>query len=328
MGRCLKIFLTVLGICFIAALAGVCEPYGDLGMEKEPPLEETAICYKTVYNMEITSAQMALAAIKEEGQRQRENYSNPPVEDIEEKMEEEFGISAVNLGEISEKTALSVYDAFAYMYEKYPQLYGSLTNLTLGNMGSRTGGTLAQTDRMAFIVNESYGEYPFVEKYLIILNAREFLDDDALERTCARQVKYGYWPEGSNSSSIIVHELGHQLQNVIAQKQFGLECPYYITEENGEIFALYNTDRLSRSGSITEEMLGKAYQRWQEEYGHQGTYEEFVESISRYASGDEKENRYSPSETFAEAFADIYLNKAEASDAAKAVEAVTEEYLR
>ena len=291
-------------------------------------LEDTAINYQIVYNLKITSPEMALDAIREEGQRQRENYENPPVEAIELKMEEEFGISAVNLGEMSEKTALAVYDAFAYMYEKYPRLYGSLTNLTLGNMGNRTGGTLAKTDRMAFIVNGSYGEYPFVEKYLIILNARAFLDDEALEETCTRQMEYGYWPKGSNVSSLLVHELGHQLQNVIVQKQFGLTCPYYITEENGESFALYHTDRMSRSDNITEEILEKAYEKWQEDYEHPGEYEEFVESISRYAMGDEKENRYSPSETFAEAFADIYLNGTDASDAAKAIEAIAEEYLK
>lgn len=294
----------------------------------EAPLEETAIRYQVVYNMKITSPEMAAAAIREEGQKQRENYENPPVESIELKMEEEFGILAVNLGEMSEETAQAVYDAFVYMYDRYPKLYGSLTNLTLGNMGNRTGGTLAQTDRMAFVVNGSYGEYPFVEKYLIILNAREFLDDAALKKACARQVESGYWPRGANVSSIIVHELGHQLQNVIVQKQLGLECPYYITEENGEIFALYNTDRLSRSGNITEEILEKAYEKWQDDYGHRGEYGEFVESISQYALGDEKENRYSPSETFAEAFADVYLNGDEASDAAKAIEATAGEYLK
>lgn len=298
------------------------------GQEAKPSLEETAINYRIVYNLKITSPEMALDAIREEGRRQRENYENPPVKAIELRMEEEFGISAVNLGEMSEKTALAVYDAFAYMYEKYPRLYGSLTNLTLGNMGSRTGGTLAQSDRMAFIVNGDYGAYPFVEKYLIILNAREFLDDEALEKTCAHQMESGYWPKGSNVSSLLVHELGHQLQNVIVQKQFGLACPYYITEENGEIFALYHTDRMSRSGNVTEEILEKAYKKWQEDFGHRGEYEEFAESISQYALRDEKENSYSPSETFAEAFADIYLNGADASDAAKAIEAIAEEYLK
>lgn len=42
---------------------------------------ETAIHYQVVYNMEITSEEMAASAIKEEGRKQRENYDNPAVED-------------------------------------------------------------------------------------------------------------------------------------------------------------------------------------------------------------------------------------------------------
>lgn len=332
MKKSLKVFLAA-GTVLVAAVflkisTGSSTPSEETTWVKEVSLEETAIHYQVVYNMKITSPEMAADAIREEGRRQRESYENPPVEAIELKMEEEFGVLAVNLGEVSEETALAVYDAFAYMYGRYPKLYGSLTNLTLGNMGNRTGGTLAQTERMDFIVNGSYGEYPFVEKYLIVLNAREFLNDEALEKACTRQVESGYWPKGANVSSIIVHELGHQLQNVIVQKQFGLECPYYITEENGKIFGLYNTDRLSRSDNITDEILKKAYKKWQDDYGHQGEYENFAESISLYALEDEKENRYSPSETFAEAFADVYLNGEDASDAAKAIESIAGEYLR
>lgn len=287
--------------------------------EEQKAIRETAIHYQVVYNMEITSADMAAAAIAEEGRKQRANYDNPGVEAIELRMEEEFGIFAVNLGEMSEGTAEAVYDGFSYMYEKYPCLRGSLTNLTLGNMGNRTGGTVAQTDRMAFIVNGGYGKCPFVEKYYIVLNARVFLDDEGLGKTCEELSESGYWPEGSDISSILVHELGHQLQNVIVQKKFGLECPYYITEENADAFGLYNTDRLSPEDNTTEEILNSAYERWRKVYGNSGEYEEFVKSISDYAMGDEKEGKYSASETFAEAVADVYLNGNNAADASKAV---------
>lgn len=289
---------------------------------------ETSINYRIIYNMEITSADMAAAAIREEGQRQRAGYDNPAVEKLEQQMEEEFGIFAVNLGEISQDTAYDIYDAFCYMYDRYPCLYGSLTNLTLGNMGNRTGGTVALTERTFFIVNGDYGQYPFVEKYQIVLNARIFLDDEELEKVCASQGKNGYWTKGANVSSVIVHELGHQLQNVIVQKKFGLECPYYITEENGDAFGLYDIDRLKRSDNVTEEIMQEAYRKWQTDYGNQGAYEDFVSEISLYALKDEKEREYSASETFAEALADVYLNGENASDGAKAIEEVIEEYLQ
>lgn len=291
-------------------------------------LLETSINHRIVYNMEITSAEMAAAAIREEGEKQRAGYANPAVEKLELQMEKEFGILAVNLGEISEDTACEIYEAFQYMYDRYPCLYGSLTNLTLGNMGNRTGGTVALTERMVFIVNGDYGKYPFVEKSQIVLNARIFLDDEELTKVCDSQGEHGYWTEGANVSSVIVHELGHQLQNVIVQKKFGLECPYYITEENGDTYGLYNTDRLKRTDNVTEEILQEAYGRWQADYGNQGTYEEFAAEISQYALKDEKESVYSSSETFAEALADVYLNGENASDGAKVIEEVIEEYLQ
>lgn len=291
----------------------------EKGEEIDEVLTETAIHYQVVYNMEVTSASMAADAIAEEGKRQRENYDNPAVETIELKMEEEFGIPAVNLGEMSEDTAEEVYRGFAYMYEKYPCLQDSLTNLTLGNMGNKTGGTVALTDRMEFIVNGDYGNFPFVEKYYIVLNARVFLDDKKLWKACKDMAESGYWLEGASPSSILVHELGHQLQNVIVQKKFGLDCPYYITEENADAFGLYNADRLSTEDNTTEDILNRAYERWQEVYGNRGGYEEFVQSISGYAFRDEKEDKYSPSETFAEAVADVYLNGEGAADASRAV---------
>lgn len=295
--------------------------------ESEKILTETAVHYQIVYNMEVTSASMAAAAIAEEGRRQREAYDNPEVEAIELKMEEEFGILAVNLGEMSVETAEAVYAGFSYMYEKYPCLQGSLTNLTLGNMGNKTGGTVALTDRMAFIVNGDYGRCPFVEKYYIVLNARAFLHDEKLKKNCAELSASGYWPEGANPSSILVHELGHQLQNVIVQRKFGLECPYYITEENVDAFSLYNTDRLSPEDNVTTELLNKAYRRWKEVYGNRGDYETFVKSISDYAMGDEKTDRYSASETFAEALADVYLNGENAAEASRAVAKIIDEVL-
>lgn len=295
--------------------------------ESDKILKETAIHYQVVYNMEITSPKMAAAVIAEEGMRQREYYDNPQVEAIELKMEEEFGILAVNLGEMSRETAEAVYDGFSYMYKIYPCLQGSLTNLTLGNMGNKTGGTMARTDRMAFVVNGDYGNCPFVEKYYIVLNARAFLDDEELKKTCRQLSESGYWPEGADVSSILVHELGHQLQNVIVQKKFGLECPYYITEENVDAFGLYNADRLSPGDNTTERILNAAYERWLKVYGNRGEYEEFARSISNYAMGDEKEGKYSPSETFAEAVADVYLNGEDAADASKAITEIIDQIL-
>lgn len=106
-----------------------------------------------------------------------------------------------------------------------------------------------------------------------------------------------------------------------------MTSPCYITKENIDAYGLYNTDRLSRENNMTEELLKEAYENWKLTYGNQGSYEEFAASISRYALSDEKEKKYSYSETFAEAITDVYLNGEGASEASLSIVSVIKEQL-
>ena len=279
----------------------------------------TVIEYDKQYSAYVSSEEDARQAIREYGIRQRGKYSNPPVEKIELQMEKDFDILAVNLGEIDEETAKDIQKAFSYMYEAYPQLNGTITNLSLGNFENAKAGNIAVTQNTEFIINEEFGRYPFVVKYEIILNAAKFRNRKKLLRDCEYQVETGYWPEGSDITSIVVHELGHQLLNVIAMQQFGLETFYYITEENEEAYSRYVTDQLSVNQNVARTVLEKAYDIWKQEYYHTGTEEEFRSSISGYARGEQADGGISYGETFAEAAADVYLNKEAAADASKAI---------
>lgn len=279
----------------------------------------TVIEYDKQYSAYVFSEEEARQAIKEYGIRQREKYSNPPVEKIELQMEKDFDILAVNLGEIDEETAKDIRKAFSYMYEAYPQLNGTITNLSLGNFENAKAGNIAVTQNTEFIINEEFGRYPFVVKCEIILNAAKFKNRKKLLRDCEYQAETGYWPEGSDITSIVVHELGHQLLNVIAMEQFGLEDACYITEENEEAYSRYVTDQLSINQNVAKSVLRKAYDIWKREYHHTGTEEEFRSSISDYAKGEQMDGGISYGETFAEAIADVYLNKEAAADASKAV---------
>lgn len=288
----------------------------------------TVIEYDKQYSAYVSSEEEARQAIREYGIRQRGKYSNPPVEKIELQMEKDFDILAVNLGEIDEETAKDIQKAFSYMYEAYPQLYGTITNLSLGNFENAKAGNIAVTQNTEFIINEEFGRYPFVVKYEIILNAAKFRNRKKLLRDCEYQVETGYWPEGSDITSIVVHELGHQLLNVIAMQQFGLETFYYITEENEEAYSRYVTDQLSVNQNVARMVLEKAYDIWKQEYYHTGTEEEFRSSISGYARGEQADGGISYGETFAEAVADVYLNKEVAADASKAVVQSIYQYCR
>lgn len=279
----------------------------------------TSIEYDKQYRAEVESIEQAKEAIREYGIRQRENYSNPSVENIELQMEEEFDILAVNLGEIDEETAKDIQAAFTYMYAAYPQLKGTITNLSLGNFENAKAGNIAVTQNREFIIHEEFGNYPFVVKYEIILNAAKFMKREKLLKDCAYQTETGYWPEGADITSILVHELGHQLLNVIAMEEFGLKDACYITEENGDAYSRYVTDSLSVNQEVAKAVIGRGYELWQTEFHHTGTEEVFRASISDYARGEQADGGISYGETFAEAVADVYLNGEEAADASKAI---------
>lgn len=276
----------------------------------------TAVEYNKEYNSYVESESAAKQAIIDYGVLQRQNYSNPEVERIELQMEKNYDILAVNLGEMDVETAKDVNAAFEYMYQTYPELQGTLTNITIGNL--ENFGDTALTRTREFIINGESGNCPFVIKREIILGAAKFLKRNQLLKTCEEQASIGYWPANSNISSIVVHELGHHLMDVYTASQFGFSG-YYVTEENADAFWKYNSDSLKVNQTVSQEVLQVAYERWTKEYGHEGSLEEFQASISEYARGVQADGGISYSETVAEAVADVYLNGKQAADASQLI---------
>lgn len=284
----------------------------------------TAIDYDKQFIARIDSADEARKAIADYGEMQREKYDNEKVIKIEKRLEEKYDIAAVNLGEIDIQTAKDIKKACDYMFKTYPELRGTLTNLSLANFPQSTSSATAITEAKEFIVNDEIEQCPFVMKYQIILNASKYLKRDKLLATCKEQVDIGHWPEGTNITSLVVHELGHQALDVVAMKEYGLLQDgkfngIYITEDNMDAFSGYITDTLSANQEVPKRVVEDAYQIWLDDYGHVGTQEEFRKSISDYALGVQKDGGISYTETVAEAVADVYLHKKKAADASKAI---------
>lgn len=276
----------------------------------------TAVEYNKQYDAYVESENAARQTIADYGVLQRQNYSNPEVEKIELQMEQDYDILAVNLGEMDLETAKDVNAAFAYMYQTYPKLQGTLTNLTIGNLENSSNAALTQTKE--FIINGESGKCPFVIKREIILGAGKFLRRDRLVKTCEEQVSTGYWPANSSISSVVVHELGHHLMDVYTAAKFGFNgC--YVTEENEDAYWMYSSDFLKINQTVPQEVLQTAYERWIGEYGHEGSMEDFQASISGYARGIQPDGGISYSETVAEAVADVYLNGGQAADASRLI---------
>ena len=285
---------------------------------------ETAIQYDKQYKAYISSREEAERKIREYGEQQRELYSNPEVTEIEKQMEQDYGLFAVNLGEVDVETARDIERAFSYMYREYPLLQGTLTNVSLGNLEGFANGKIAVTQINEFIINEEFGVCPHVVKHEIILGAATFLNRENFLKTCERMTESGHWPENTDISSVVVHELGHQLLNAYAMRQFGLQDPYYITEENEDAYSAYLTDSLSSYQEIPKQVLNEAYERW--ESGHPGEdYTTFCKEISEYAVGTQTDGGISYPETFAEAIADIYLHGEDAADASRKIDEVIRE---
>lgn len=287
----------------------------------------TVIEYDKQYSATIPSKEEAGNAIREYGIMQREKYFNPATEAIELQMEEEYGIFAVNMGEIDEATALDVKRAVAYMYETYPQIRGTLTNISLGNFEGQKVSNIAVTQSREFMLSGELGQCPYVVKHEIILNAAKFTNREKMMDDCEYQVAIGHWPENTDISSIVVHELGHHLLDVIAMEHYGLKDAYYITEQNEDAYILFSSDMLADNQTVAKSIMADAYAIWQDTYSHAGTEDEFRKSISGYAEGIQDDGGISYGETFAESIADVYLNKDAAADASKAIVAVANKRL-
>lgn len=279
----------------------------------------TAIDYSGKIYAYTASKKDARKEIVSYGKEQRKKYDNLKVREIELQMEKEFGIFAVNLGEMDEETAKDVMRAFSYMYETYPCLKGALTNVTLGNPDSFSDGKIAVTECREFVINGEFTVCPFVVKHEIVLFAPSFLQRETLLKKCRDGADSRYWPKNMEISAIVVHELGHQLLNAYAMKAFGFHDIYYITGENQEAYNLYITDSLSSRQTVPKAVLTKAYHAWEQTHAGED-YESFCRSISEYAAAIQKDGGISYTETFAEAITDVYLNKEHAADASKSIQ--------
>ncbi len=268
------------------------------------------------YDANVGSKEEAWAVIQKYGEMQKEKYDNPEVKELETRMEQEFGMAYVCLGEMDLETATDVYTACEYMFTTYPELNGTLTDLTIGNLED---GIILQayalTRQYEFIHNGQ--DLPKVIRNEIILDANHFLNREWLLADCA--LDNGHWPKNANISMIVVHELAHHMLEQGISRRYNFENDWYLTDENKEAYYKVSSDRLSNQQVTYKEVVLGAYEKWCET--NQGTEDEFRKSISDYAMGIKDDGGISYTETFAEAIADVYLNGDDAAQASKLIAA-------
>lgn len=271
----------------------------------------TTIEYDKKYNAVVASKEDAWKVIRMYGDRQKATYNNPKISAIETKMEEEFDIAYVTLGEIDEETAKDIYRAFKYMYDTYPKLKGTLTDFTLGNF---SWNAMAQTRTFEFVTNNY--DAPIVLKREIVVSATDFLNRSILLEACTRNEETGFWPKNASVSMIIVHELGHHLLDVHNATLHGFSGNY-VTKENLDAYRDYAGENLSWNQAEIKRIIEEAYKEWSKT--NAGSEEDFRRSISGYAVGTQSDGGVSYTETFAEAVADIFANGDNAAMASKLI---------
>ena len=104
----------------------------------------------------------------------------------------------IDFGEIDEKSKKSVYNGVKKVFDKFPQLKGHTRRIIYDpNLGA-----IASSDSLGGVLQLS----------------RRFCDFKQLTKEYERQIKFEWNPKGTTADSIIVHELGHQLDGFLTLK--------------------------------------------------------------------------------------------------------------
>ncbi|MBD5106568.1 MAG: hypothetical protein HDT41_06275 [Lachnospiraceae bacterium] len=264
--------------------------------------------------------------IRAQGKLMRNGYSDSEIIKVEKYLEDAYKIEAVNLQGIDPETADSIKVACDYMFREYPFLTGFITNITVSNEISDNRDILAKYENFIYITNPNAEQlYPFVIKKQILLNEAEFCNKERMNNLIIRNIKSGFWPEGTSVTSIFIHELTHALIDNLICNKYGLNNHIYITEKNAEAFSNQVSENLSYNQNYAKELCESAYENYVKIYDSHCSYQDFCFSISEYGYGSQEDGGISYEETIAEAMAEYYIDAEDSSLAGKMIISQIEE---
>lgn len=210
----------------------------------------------------------------------------------------------IDFGEIDEKSKKSVYNGVKKVFDKFPQLKGHTRRIIYDpNLGA-----IASSDSLGGVLKLS----------------KRFCDFKQLTKEYERQTKFEWNPKGTTADSIIVHELGHQLDGFLTLKGvLGGQIGRYGTIRTSAAVKREVLQRLGYYDYIREERAN-----WRQ-MGYKGrelndavefSGKEFItKHISEYAYKNERE-------FFAECFSE-YMTSKRPREAAKIFGEVLEEIM-
>lgn len=224
-----------------------------------------------------------------------ENVENSDI--IKEKISELTGIplDRINLDGLPKEAQEIILKSFEDVYGRYPQLKGHTNAI-------RFDPSINATAQSKSLVGE-------------VIIGPDFLDIEKLAKDHAYSVKLGFHPKGTeNLNSLIVHELGHQLDGLLTKKGAygGAVSEYGVIRTSRKV----RKEVLTRLG-LTDERLREIRREYAaqgyagKDLNHAVSFErrEFIANeVSDYANENERE-------FFAECFAE-YMTSAKPRTAA------------
>lgn len=224
---------------------------------------------------------------------------------IENRIETNYGVTAVNLCEIDIEFAYEIEKVIAHIYNTYPTARGKLTNVTVANVGN-ANYMAAFMPMFTFVTSNTNSSYPLGIKTQIILNAKYFLNTKKLENTVTYGSATSYFPPNATRSSTVAHEFGHYLSYIGMMNYYKTEQLTFVRTNMSATLLDVNKDFIA--GNYSKMVIEQAYTDYQTNYGGTLSFDEFRASISKYAVAKNAQGLYIYDETIAEAYHDVYLN--------------------
>jgi predicted nucleic acid-binding Zn ribbon protein len=297
-------------------------PTTSSSVESSRNSNQTVVEINNTYsNSTVSNVEEAYELIRKDSKSQKDSCPTEILK-IEEKMMNDFDITAVNLCEIDINLANELYKAMTKVYELFPKVKGNITNLTIGNMDSRMKGVIAYYQPL-FPFAE--GDNSIVYKMRVVLNSRFFLNNSLLEESTKNSSLSGHFPPNSTKASPVAHELGHYLSFFAMRKYYKITQSLLFNNSNvKEAYVLI--DNFS-NGEFSKKMLDEAYELYLSEGNKKIEFDKWREEISKYALSKDESGKYIYDETIAEAFHDVYLNDDKASLPSKYIMRILKKYV-
>ena len=287
----------------------------------------TVIITDNVYTgMKIDNSKDAYNLISKDSTDQKSKCPKEILE-VEQQIIKDYKISAVNLCEMDVDFAKEVSNVFKVVYEEFPTIKGSITNLSLINSNKvENSGIIAQfMPVFQFATSDDVSTYPWVIKTQIQLVSQYFLNEERLKSSTKSSSDAGWFPKNSNELSPVAHELGHYISFLTMIKHHNTKSILMINENNAN--NLYTIIDDFSKGEYSLSLLTEAYNNYKRDVGTSLTFDEWRGEISEYALAKDEEGKYIYDETIAEAFHDVYLNKDNANVASSYIVNVLKEKL-